>query len=127
MFSSIISLARAKLLCQDEIDVGAGRVDEIARTAVVDVRLMLDYEPQRVESHRLQADLVAGHMRICYSVPQSREYMYSGYPSEPILAEAAAQQMYSFRKHDPRAILNILRDDMESGLLDTGECGELVG
>jgi hypothetical protein len=50
--------------------------------------------------------------------------MRAGYPSEPILA---AQQMYTFRKHDPNAILNILKDNVEGGLLDRGERGELVG
>jgi hypothetical protein len=124
---TIINLARAKLLCQDAIDVKATDVGKTARTAVVDVRLMLDYEPRREASYLLQAELVASHMRICYSVPQSREYMRSCYPSEPILAEAAAQQMYAFRKRDPKAILDILKDNMESGLLDKGERGELVG
>src|ERR1700676_2496250 len=124
---TIINLARAKLLCQDTIDVKATDVGKTERTAVVDVRLMLDYEPRREASHLLQAELVASHMRICYSVPKSREYMRSGYPSEPILAEAAAQQMYAFRKRDPRAILDILKDNMEGGLLDRGERGELVG
>ena len=121
---TIINLARAKLLCQDAIDVKATDVGRTARTAVVDVRLMLDYEPRREASHLLQAELVESHMRICYSVPQSRKYMRSGYPSEPILAEAAAQQMYTFRKRDQRAIL---KDNMEDGLLDRGERGELVG
>jgi hypothetical protein len=93
---TIINLVRAKLLCQDTIDVKATDVGKTARTAVVDVRLMLDYEPRREASYLLQAELVASHMRICYSVPRSREYMHSGYPSEPILAEAAAQQMYAF-------------------------------
>ena len=124
---TIINFARAKLLCQPILDVGANDVGKSARTAVVDVRLMLDYEPRREASHQLQADLVASHMRICYSVPQNREYMRSGYPSEPILAEAAAQQMCTFRKHDRSAILHILRDNMDSGLLDRGERGELVG
>jgi hypothetical protein len=35
--------------------------------------------------------------------------------------------MYAFRKRDPSAILNILRDNMDDGLLDRGERGELVG
>ena len=66
---TIINFARAKLLCQAILDVGANDVGKSARTAVVDVRLMLDYEPRREASHQLQADLVASHMRICYSVP----------------------------------------------------------
>jgi hypothetical protein len=35
--------------------------------------------------------------------------------------------MYAFRKRDASAIRNILRDNMDDGLLDRGERGELVG
>lgn len=34
-----------------------------------------------------QADMVASHFRIAYSVPVHREYLRSGYSSEPLLAE----------------------------------------
>jgi hypothetical protein len=124
---TIINLVCAKLLCQNAINVRATDVGKIARTAVVDVQLMLDYEPRQEASHQLQVELVASHMCICYLVPQSHEYMHSGYPSEPILAKATTQQMFAFRKCDPSVILNILRDNMDGGLLDRGEQGELVG
>jgi hypothetical protein len=117
----------AKLLCQNAINVRATDVGKIARTAMVDVRLMLDYEPRQEASHQLQVELVASHMHSCYLVPQSHKYMCSGYPSEPILAEAIAQEMFVFQKCDPSVILNILRDNMDGGLLDKGERGELVG
>ncbi|KAK0486713.1 hypothetical protein EDD18DRAFT_1111115 [Armillaria luteobubalina] len=46
------------------------------------------------KSHHLQEEMVTGHMRIALSVPSHREYMKSGYPSEPILAEAAVISIY---------------------------------
>lgn len=127
LLPTILDLARAKLLCHNEINVAHNKVDKRhASTAVVDVRLMLSYEPCREASRTLEADLVASHMRMAYSVPQNREYLRSGYPSEPFLAEAAARQMHIFRARDPDAILEILQDNLKSGLLDKGERGELV-
>lgn len=96
----IINLAHTKLLHQDVIDVRATDVRKTAKTVVVDVQLMLDYEPSWEVLHQLQVELIANHLciHLCiyYSVPQSCQYMYSSYPSEPILTEAAAQQMYAF-------------------------------
>jgi hypothetical protein len=127
LLPTIMDLARAKLLCQNKIDVAHNKVVKPhASTAVVDVRLMLSYEPRQEASRALEADLVASHMRMAYSVPQNREYIRSGYPSEPLLAEAAARQMRIFRLRDPNAILQILQDNLQSGLLDKGERGELV-
>lgn len=94
--------------------------------AVVDLRLMFQYEPRRDLARSTEAELVAAHMRIAYSVPQSREIVYSGYSSEPLLAEAAARQMRVFRFHDPNATLDILQSNMKSGLISKGERGELV-
>jgi hypothetical protein len=128
VLATIVDFARAKLLCQNNINVALRGVSKREGcTAVVDVRLMLDYEPRREASRSFEADLVAGHMRIAYSVPQSREYLRSGYSSEPLLAEAAAQQMRFFRLADPDAILTILKDNITCGLVDKGERGELVG
>jgi hypothetical protein len=127
LLSTIIDFARAKLLCQSKIDVEHHKLlKPHASTAVVDVRLMLDYEPRREASRLFEAELVAGHMRMAYSVPQSREYLRSGYPSEPLLAEAAAQQMHVFRSKDPEAVLTILMHKVKDGLIDKGERGELV-
>ncbi|KAF8573314.1 hypothetical protein K439DRAFT_1625165 [Ramaria rubella] len=78
-----------------------------ARLAVVDVRLMLDYEPRRRHSI-------------------NRAYLRSGYPSEPIVSEAAAQQLHSFRQRAPFPLMDILKENIQSGLLDRGQRGELV-
>ena len=64
------------------------------------------------------------------SVPQHREYIRSGYSSEPIIAEAATRQMLAFRRgtrNGNNPTLNTLAQQMDEGLFDRGELGELTG
>jgi hypothetical protein len=124
MTARMINFVRAKLLCQGVIDVAHDRLEKPnGRIAVVDVRLMLDYGPRCEATRSLEAELVATHMRVAYSVPKSQEYLHSGYPSEPLLAEAAAQQMRCFREKDPDAIVQILKQTLGQHLLDKGGVG----
>jgi hypothetical protein len=98
--------------------------------AVLDVLLTLDFEPRRQAAYDREAKLVAGHMRIAFSVPKDREYLRSGYPSEPLLAEAAARQMDEFQmlaeNPDTSVMAHILKSEFSSGLLDQGQRGEVV-
>jgi len=78
--------------------------------------------------------LVERHMRIAYSVPQHHQYMRSGYSSEPILAEAAANLMRELRTTDlvsddypEDRIANILKGHVENGLVSKGKLSELTG
>ncbi|KAF8575276.1 hypothetical protein K439DRAFT_1665120 [Ramaria rubella] len=124
--SQIIDLARAKLICSHNIDVSHRKLTPEGRLAVLDMRLMLTWEP-RYDAYRTEARLVASHMRLVYSIPKDRVYLQSGYSSEPILGEAAAQQCYVFRKnHSTSVILDILAENLGGGLLDLGERGEVV-
>jgi hypothetical protein len=100
----IVDLARAKLICDSNISVPYTTVKHAAVTAVLDVLLTLDFEPRRQVAHIREAELVASHMRIAFSVPKDRGYIRSGYPSEPLLAEAAARQMHEFQKRTWRAM-----------------------
>ncbi|THH19412.1 hypothetical protein EW146_g1745 [Bondarzewia mesenterica] len=135
----LIDLAAIKLMGQNELKHGFEEFSREAQIAVVDVRLTLDFEPRRENVASLEATLVASHMRHVWSIPQHRQYMRSGYPSEPILAEAAARQMYIFRnnaasnaakvpelKKKSTPVLQILQRETEKGLLDLGLRGELV-
>lgn len=61
--------------------------------AAVALRLLLEFDPTRQAAIVAESKLVQGHMRIAYSIPAHQEYVRSGAPSEPILAEAAAQIM----------------------------------
>jgi hypothetical protein len=59
------------------------------------------------------AELIAGHMRIAFSILQDRECLRSGYPSEPLLAGAVACQMHQFQVSDPNTneMATIFRDN----------------
>ena len=124
----IVDLARAKLICDGNISVPYTMVKHAAVTAVLDVLLSLDFEPRHQGVHIREAELVASHMRIAFSVPKDRGYIRSGYPSEPLLAEAAARQMHEFQKHtsEPNLMARLLKSEFESGLLDQGQRDEVV-
>jgi len=92
--------------------------------AVLDVRLLLDYE-HSAEAWLREEELVESGMRIAYSVPQHRRYMYSGYPSEPILAEAAAS-VWADIQREGGYIPAILERYINAGLIRKDERGELV-
>ena len=126
MRHEIIRFARAKLICHSNIDAPAKAVTKEAALAVLGVRLSLGFNTLKQDRFTLQAAQVASHMRVMFSVPQDRHSFCSGYPSEPILAEAAAQQLYTFRKRKPSVVVKLLLDHMESGLLDLGQRGEVV-
>jgi hypothetical protein len=112
-----MDFARSKLICQHKISVTHTELNPVARTAVLDVLLNLDFEPRRQARHR-ETELVASHMRTVFSVPKHREYFCSGYPSEPILAEAAARQMDQFQmvsSVEPNIMLQILLENLAVG------------
>jgi hypothetical protein len=60
-------------------------------------------------------------MCVAFSIPKHREYLRSGYPSEPILAEAAARQMVEFQTlaadgRDTSVMASILQTESNRGL-----------
>lgn len=119
--STIIGLAKLKLIGgKTGRKLDSWRTDHHAVAAVTDTRLMLHYEPAREPTRLLQQELVASHMRMAYSIPKHREFFHSGYSSEPILAEAAAQLW------DSSLILNHLVQRFAEGFLDAGTRGELT-
>src|ERR1700733_9987061 len=82
----------------------------------------------------MEETLVESNMRIAYSVPEHRHYVRSGYSSEPILAEAAANLTQTLRKqetnenvHSKDRVANVLKRHVENGLICKGELGELTG
>jgi len=127
LYNGVMELARAKLVASRDIDGPLDKVSDTRRMAVLDVQLSLDYEPRREKVRIEEAALVESHMRIVYSVPADREYLRSGYPSEPLLAEAAARQLWTWRTQDPFVAVDTLTDILKTGLLDRGELGELTG
>ncbi|EUC56123.1 G2/mitotic-specific cyclin cdc13, putative, partial [Rhizoctonia solani AG-3 Rhs1AP] len=74
-----------------------------------------------------QSRLVESHMRVAYSIPQHRGYMHTRAPSEPVLAEAAGQYLFSgnlggIMIEGPKRLCEAL----DTGLLASGERRELV-
>ncbi|KAG9023608.1 hypothetical protein FRB95_012721, partial [Tulasnella sp. JGI-2019a] len=115
----IISLARSKLTHRDA-PTSFDLLQPLTQLAVLDVRLAFAYNPTRTAILDTIDTLVANHMRVVYSARTTREYMQTGYPSEPILAEAAAKQM-----NEPGisggAVLAALAKNVRSGLFDERE------
>ncbi|KAK0209353.1 hypothetical protein IW262DRAFT_1417798 [Armillaria fumosa] len=133
--TSLVLLARSKLTHKNEgphsyfrahggdtPDTPMKELKEIVQTALVGIRVMIDFAPRREKARRLQEEMVTGHMRIAFSIPSHREYMNSGHPSEPILAEAAAISIYEENVKMIRVISDLLQND----LINKGERGELV-
>lgn len=82
----VMRLACTKLAGPD--DVPGTKTDEsTTRLAALDVRLCFDYETRKAISTNYEATLIANHMRLAYSAPTERQFIRSGYSSEPILAE----------------------------------------
>ncbi|KAH9886471.1 hypothetical protein C8Q73DRAFT_281501 [Cubamyces lactineus] len=144
----VLELARRKLLCNDNMRMPMDSHTVAAQTAVLDVRIMLSFEPSREAARRHEEQLVASHMRIAYSVPKDRIYLRSGYSSEPILAEAAARQLHEWRRQclglgpsatginvvdrlrdttDIGPAVQILRKSLDHDLISRGDIGEIVG
>lgn len=119
MKRSILALAKIKLLGQDHEEEPCQESQDLA---VLGTRLALVFDEHSKKAQEMEVTLVEKHMRIAYTVPQHRETISSGYSSEPLLAEAAAQEMSEMED-----ILDVLGEHVQSGIVVVGEKGELVG
>ena len=100
------------------------------KLAVLDAVLNLNYYALQVDAKTAQADMIAGHMRTAFSVPQNHSYIHSGYPSEPILAEAALRICDDIEKRHEHKIdlfATILQGESAMASIDSGQRGENVG
>ena len=59
--------------------------------AAISVRLMFDFKPRGISAFENENLTVAGHLRVANVIPSHRKNKVSSTPSEPIVAEAAAQ------------------------------------
>ena len=131
---SLLHLAQVKLVSQSDLQRGRQKFCQAAQTAVLDARILLPFDRSSPAACRLQLELVASHMRTVYSFPEHRECVRSGYSSEPILAEAAARQLNTWRTIGDRSwgfpaepALLILGDSVDYGLLAPDEIHKAVG
>ncbi|KAG9074982.1 hypothetical protein FRC06_010342 [Ceratobasidium sp. 370] len=115
--ATIVPFARAKLAGTQD-----GTLDNNGQLAVLGARVGLSFDRSRAEARLKEDRLVEGYMRVAFSIPEYREYMYADALSEPILAEAGAQLMHMNRMWDefPR----VLPDWCNTGLIAKGERGE---
>ncbi|KAF8343845.1 uncharacterized protein EI90DRAFT_3284422 [Cantharellus anzutake] len=120
----VISLARDKLVAQGD----QARMFH-SLIAALGVRIGITFDHTTQASMTMESELVESHMRVVYAIPKHCEFMHTGSPSEPILAEAAARHLnYPFdhggiEQHGPE----ILAQAFKKGLLAKGEHGELCG
>ncbi|KIY47465.1 hypothetical protein FISHEDRAFT_74576 [Fistulina hepatica ATCC 64428] len=97
--------------------------EEVSRMlALVGARVLLTFNPASETARQQEAELVRNHMRIAFSIPEHREYMMTGAPSEPVLAEAAAIEMYERNV----SLIQIISKHTSRGLIEKGERGGLV-
>ncbi|OCH84589.1 hypothetical protein OBBRIDRAFT_808130, partial [Obba rivulosa] len=133
MAAEMIPLARTKLLSCDalpefthetKVEVLSQFYTPLRKRILAEVRVCLNYEPSRQKTYDELAEMVASHMRMVYSVPQHREYMRSGYSSDPILAEAAAQEISVLNTSGidgATSLPSIIADAMANDLCSVGE------
>ena len=98
----------------------AGKYEANSFLAALSVRLMLEFEPQRIRATEVENLMVAGHLRVANVIPDHHKYVISSTLSEPIIAEAAAQVL-----HGQNMIL-LLAQNMSKRLIEKGQRGELV-
>ena len=113
--NGIIQLAMNKLAAHT-----VGHYQPNSFLAALSVRLMLDFEPRRIHATEAENLMVAGHLRVANVIPAHREYVISSTPSEPIVAEAAAQVLHR------QNMANLLALNVKEGLIEKGQRGELV-
>ncbi|CAE6474493.1 unnamed protein product [Rhizoctonia solani] len=110
--------------------IGAHGADEkvaASDLAAIGIRVGINFESSTRSSRLMEAKQVESHMRVVYAIPEHREYMRTGTPSEPILAEAAARYIENERKGIKKAGPEILAKSCEAGFIARGERGELCG
>ena len=121
-FNDIIPLAKAKLSPKRHFSE-----DTLAQFACLAIRIGLDFDASREVGRKTEIELVESYMRIVFAVPEHREYMRTGTPSEPILAEAAAQLLNSDSTSLNERAPKVLAVAFQQGFLARGERGEMVG
>ncbi|KAJ6531943.1 hypothetical protein B0H19DRAFT_1189266 [Mycena capillaripes] len=102
-------------------------VTERAKLAALAIRVILDFDTSREPARLLEAQLVRSHLRVAFVVPEHREFMFTGTPSEPLLVEAVSQFMDpGGTNHLQTTAPDLLASFYAEGFLAKGERGEVV-
>ena len=91
-----MNFALAKLDCCDDVgkfltDGPKGGITTEQRLAPLCTRLLIEFNLAFSAARMLTELKVERYMRIMYVAPEHNEFIWSGAPSEPLLAEAAAK------------------------------------
>jgi hypothetical protein len=116
----MINYAKVKLSC--------GNVNsEEAKIAALSIRVILDFDIAREIAKAFEDKLVERNMRVSFAVPNHRDFMLSGTPSEATLAEAAARILNEQEEDLSVLAPDLLGQMLDRGLLARGERGEMIG
>ena len=119
--SNVLALAKRKLI----LTSSASDAQPIGKLAAIDVILNINYD-NRIANRNIQETMVTRHARLVYAIPSHREYMRTGYSSEPLLAEAAHQLVYEWEKKEPSFLIDTLNMNNDNGVLNKGYASEMV-
>jgi hypothetical protein len=102
------------------------RKNAVKGLTILGIRVCIDVAPQSHVSH----DLVAQHMRTLYHISADRNSVVTGYFSEPVLVQAAAQ-LTNCPDENPtptrwKVLLELLVESLRNGVVDAGFRGKLV-
>jgi len=103
-----------------------GGINDKLLLACLAILVHLEFDSKRETAHVLESTLVESYMRVAFAVPEHREYMRTGYPSEPFLVEAAAKVLRSATTPFATLAPRLLADAVQAGFTARGERGEVV-
>ncbi|KAH7338588.1 hypothetical protein B0J17DRAFT_657735 [Rhizoctonia solani] len=123
-FEHVLGFAANKLTAQESPQ----HVSQ-SELAALSVRIGVTFESTTQAAREAESQQVESHMRVVYVIPEHREYMRTGTPSEPVLAEAAAAYLSPISNDSGISIAGprILSENCIKGFLARGERGELCG
>lgn len=98
------------------------KVDYNIGVALLSVRAAVFVKPQS----ELASSLVASHLGMCLAISSDRRSVFTGYPSEPVLAEAACHIMNRRQDSGLGEFLEPLLLYIREGIVEGGVRGELA-
>ncbi|CUA74384.1 Polyketide synthase PksJ [Rhizoctonia solani] len=120
--NDVITFAVDKIIAH-----GNPKKSAASNLACIGIRVGITFNSGTWSSRQMEANHVESHMRVIYAIPAHREYMRTGSPSEPILAEAAARKLERCNGTILEAGPRILAENCQAGYLVRRERGELCG
>jgi hypothetical protein len=72
-------------LAVNKFGAASFETDTAMQLAALDCRVLLQYDPYNREARDIQKKLVKSYMRVVFMIPENREFMWSGFSSEPMI------------------------------------------